>query len=127
MNSCNLVTILSILLLVMFVWMMFQRSKEDYIKTSSHTFKPLHQSYPYTSTGTTPRGMYNRMNYVSPGFYSGSGLKRQLRPGVYHKHHHPRNQWLLHNGKYHSISNLGDLYHNAANYDYIRRYSCCDQ
>jgi hypothetical protein len=122
MNSCNLVTILSVLLLVMFIWMIFQRSREGY---TYKTFKPLHRSYPYTSTGIVPRGSFNRMNYSSPGFYTGSGLIRELRPGIRYKHY-PRNKWLKHNGRFHHISNFGELRHNVANYDYIRRYSCCD-
>lgn len=127
MNSCNFVTILVIVLLVLFVFMLFETPKKEGYNTHVpvKTFKDPRYSYPHTTKhGMAPRGTYNRQHFVSPGFYSGSGLLKEVRPSLNYTHT-PRNTWINTGGYYDPVSNHGDIIHNAANYNYIRRYNCC--
>lgn len=75
--------------------------------------------YNYKYGGAWPPGMYSRLYYWSPGFYTGSGWSYYMRPGMGYKNW-PRNRWVRHTqaGKntYYYLTNRGDYTHNAANY-----------
>ena len=82
-------------------------------------------SFPYTQkqAGVWPPGMYSRLYYWSPGFYTGSGWQFQMRPGIGYKYW-PRNRWIRKasggaHGKnsYYYVTNADDYIHNAANYN----------
>ena len=75
--------------------------------------------YNYKYGGAWPPGMYSRLNYWSPGYYTGTGWSYYMRPGMgYDKW--PRNRWIRNtqNGKrsYYFLSNRDDLTHDSANY-----------
>lgn len=79
-------------------------------------------SYPYnTKSGKPlPPGMYSRLHYWSPGYYTGSGWSYYMRPGMGHKSW-PRNRWIRNtqDGKnaYYYLTNRGDYIHKGtANY-----------
>lgn len=78
-------------------------------------------SFPYNEKagGAWPPGMYSRLYYWSPGFYTGSGWSYYLRPGLKYKNY-PRNRWVRNtrDGKhsYYYLSNGGDYQHDAADY-----------
>lgn len=71
--------------------------------------------YQYAYSGAFPEDMYTRMRYWSPGFYTGTGWKYQLRPGMGFKYW-PRNRWVRktrvgNNDRYY-ISQRGDYTHD---------------
>jgi hypothetical protein len=73
-------------------------------------------SFPYNEKngGIWPPGMYNRLNYWSPGFYTGSGLSWTYRPGMGEKFW-PRNRWIRQpvNSSYYNITNGDDYIHKG--------------
>jgi hypothetical protein len=75
--------------------------------------------YNYKYTGAWPPDMYSRLNYWSPGFYTGSGLSYYMRPGIGYKYW-PRNRWIRHTtgGKntYYMLTNRDEYTHNEGNY-----------
>lgn len=74
--------------------------------------------YNYKNGGVWPPGMYNRLNYWSPGFYTGTGIMWGNRPGMGEKWW-PRNRWINHNtspNSYYNITNSDDWIHDAADY-----------
>lgn len=62
--------------------------------------------------------LFTRMNFVSPGYYTGSGLRYQKRPGTPTKLP-PRNSWSRKMSRYYALTNAGDWTHDAANYSTI--------
>lgn len=75
--------------------------------------------YNYKYGGAWPPGMYSRLNYWSPGFYTGSGYSYYLRPGIGFKYW-PRNRWIrqTQSGKntYYYLSNRDSYTHDQNNY-----------
>jgi len=75
--------------------------------------------YNYKYGGAWPPGMFSRLRFWSPGYYSGSGLRYAMRPGIGHKYW-PRNRWIRHtSGKknnYYYVTNRGNYIHDAGNY-----------
>ena len=71
--------------------------------------------YNYKYGGAWPPGMYSRLYYWSPGFYTGSGLSYYMRPGIGYKWW-PRNRWIRNQGSYYYVTNRSDYTHNAADY-----------
>ena len=80
--------------------------------------------YNYKYGGAWPPGLYSRLYYWSPGYYTGTGWRYYMRPGIGYKYW-PRNVWVRNTrgGKdsYYYLSNGGDYIHNAADYSYLRR------
>ncbi len=74
-------------------------------------------SFPYNNktSGAWPPGMYSRLYYWSPGFYTGSGWTHYMRPGMGQKYW-PRNVWMRNNGSYYFVKNRDDYKHDAADY-----------
>lgn len=96
--------------------------KLSYFPEANTKYWPkYYYSFPYTykNGGAWPPGMYSRLYFWSPGFYSGSGWQYYLRPGISYKYW-PRNRWIRNtkNGKnsYYYVTNRDDYTHNAANY-----------
>lgn len=64
-------------------------------------------------TGNFPYNMYNRLRNWSPGYYTGSGWRYGLRPGI-SNYYQPRNRWIRHTPfggegpSYYYITNLED-------------------
>jgi len=71
--------------------------------------------YNYKYGGAWPPGMYSRLYFWSPGFYSGTGWMYYMRPGMGYKYWQ-RNIWLKNNGSYYNVTNRGDYVHDAADY-----------
>jgi len=76
--------------------------------------------YNYKNGGAWPPGMFSRLNYWSPGFYTtGSGWSYYMRPGMGFKYW-PRNRWIRHtqagNNQYYYVTNAEDWTRNASNY-----------
>jgi len=71
--------------------------------------------YQYRNSGAFPEDMYTRLRFWSPGFYTGTGWKYQLRPGMGFKYW-PRNRWVRKtydgSNKYYYISQRGDYTHD---------------
>lgn len=100
----------------------------SYLPEANTRYWPkYYYSFPYTYKygGAWPPGMYSRLYFWSPGFYSGSGWQYYLRPGISYKYW-PRNRWIRHtkNGKnsYYYVTNRDDYTHNAANYKNLPIY-----
>ena len=94
----------------------------EYSSTQNTRYWPYYYySFPYNvkSGGVWPPGMYSRLNFWSPGFYTGSGWSYYMRPGIGEKYW-ARNRWVRNtrDGKntYYYLSNRGDYVHDAANY-----------
>lgn len=70
------------------------------------TFWPYYYySYHYPA-GVWPPGLYNRLYWWSPGFYTTSGWQWGLRPGTkYIKW--PYTSWMRNNNKYYYVNNQG--------------------
>lgn len=79
----------------------------------------------YRYGGAWPPGLYSRLRFWSPGYYTGSGWNYYLRPGLRYRYW-PRNRWVRHTkgGKhsYYYVSNKGDYKHGAANYSGLPLY-----
>ena len=99
-------------------------TKEDmsYFHAENTRYWPYYYySFPYNYKygGAWPPGMYSRLYYWSPGYYTGSGWSYYMRPGMGYKFW-PRNRWIRNtqNGKntYYYLSNRDDYIHDAANY-----------
>jgi len=80
-------------------------------------------SFPYNNKygGAWPPGMYSRLYYWSPGFYTGSGQSISMRPGIGYKYW-PSDRWIRNTrfgdkGNYYNVTNNDDGIHDAANYD----------
>lgn len=71
--------------------------------------------YNYKYGGAWPPGMYSRLYFWSPGFYTGTGWMYYMRPGMGYKYWQ-RNIWLRNNGNYYNVSNKSDYTHDAADY-----------
>jgi len=71
--------------------------------------------YNYKTQGAWPPGMFSRLRYWSPGYYTGSGWQFELRPGIEQKYWQ-RNRWIRSNGDYYLIRNGEDYVHDAADY-----------
>ncbi len=77
--------------------------------------------YNYKYGGAWPPGMYSRLYYWSPGFYSGSGWSINMRPGMGYKHW-PRDRWIRNTrvgdrGNYHYVTNNDDIIHSTLDYN----------
>lgn len=59
--------------------------------------------------------LFTRMRFISPGYYTGSGLRYQKRPGT-PDNLPPRNEWSRKMSRYYALTNAGDWTHDAANY-----------
>ena len=75
--------------------------------------------YNYKYGGAWPPGMYSRLNYRSPGFYSGTGLSTNLRPGMGYKYW-PRDRWVRNSqfgdDRYYNVTNNDLAIHGATQY-----------
>lgn len=75
--------------------------------------------YNYKYGGAWPPGLFSRLYYWSPGFYTGTGWSYHMRPGMGHKYW-PRHRWVRKsaNGSssYYFLTNAGNYVHDAANY-----------
>ncbi len=71
--------------------------------------------YNYKYGGAWPPGMYSRLYFWSPGFYTGSGWTHYMRPGMGYKSW-PRNVWMRNNGSYYNVTNRDSYSHQAADY-----------
>lgn len=75
--------------------------------------------YNYKYGGAWPPGMYSRLYYWAPGYYTGSGLSYHMRPGMGYKYW-PRNRWIRHtkggNQTYYYITNRDEYTHSESNY-----------
>jgi len=71
--------------------------------------------YNYKYGGAWPPGMYSRLYFWSPGFYTGSGWTYYMRPGMGYKYWQ-RNVWIRNNGSYYNVTNRDDYIHDAADY-----------
>lgn len=96
------------------------KEKFTYSFPANNRFWPqFYYSFPYNYKygGNFPPGMYSRLYFRSPGFYTGSGLTYNFRPGVgFNPAGWPRARWISNNGNYYYITNGGDYFHDAANY-----------
>nr|QBK86609.1 MAG: hypothetical protein LCMAC102_04040 [Marseillevirus LCMAC102] len=78
-------------------------------------------SFPYNSKsgGAWPPGLFSRLYFWSPGFYTGTGWSYYMRPGMGYKNW-PRHRWIRQtqngNHSYYYVTNRDDYPHNAANY-----------
>ncbi len=111
---------LVIVIIIVVIYCLNNNSKEKlkFFDTINTRYWPqYYYSFPYSYKygGTFPTGMYSRLKFWSPGFYSGSGLRYDLRPDLHIKYW-PRNRWINNNNSYYNIYNDGDYKHNAANY-----------
>lgn len=100
----------------------YKTEKLSYFPTANTRYWPYYYySFPYNYKygGAWPPGMFSRLYYWSPGFYTGSSWSHYLRPGMGFKYW-PRNRWIRHTsgGKdsYYYVKNRDDYIHNAANY-----------
>lgn len=110
-----------LLLATLFVLFYIFQSKTERFNQNDNA-QPLHFSQPYNYKygGTWPPDMYSKLKYWSPGFYNGSGLSLQFRPGM-EPTNYPRNRWinkttLGNSAPYYYVSNRADYSHNMANY-----------
>jgi hypothetical protein len=75
--------------------------------------------YNYKYGGAWPPGMYSRLNYRSPGFFSGTGLTINLRPGMGYKYW-PRDRWIRNSqfgdDRYYNVTNNDLNIHDSARY-----------
>jgi hypothetical protein len=75
--------------------------------------------YSYKYTGSWPPNMFSRLRFLSPGFYTGSGLSYAMRPGIGYKYW-PRNRWIRRTagGKinYYYVTNRGSYTHHQNSY-----------
>jgi len=71
--------------------------------------------YNYKYGGAWPPGMYSRLYFWSPGYYTGSGWTYYMRPGMGYKYWQ-RNVWIRNNGSYYNVTNRDDYKHDAADY-----------
>lgn len=99
-----------------------QRENMKYVPTQNTRYWPqYYYSFPYNYKygGAWPPGMYSRLNYWSPGFYTGTGWSYYMRPGMGYKRW-PRNRWIRNTtaGKstYYYLNNRDDTSHHAASY-----------
>ncbi len=106
-----------IALLALIIFLEFPKNKEKFSKTPPLTYS---QPYNYKYGGIWPPGMYSRLYYWSPGFYNGSGLSLQFRPGMENKTF-PRNRWINKTNMgdsvpYYHVTNRDEYSHDMANY-----------
>lgn len=82
-----------------------QGGSAAYVKNNEY-WPYQYYSYPYhfAHGGIWPRGMYSRLHYFSPGFYTTTGYSRDLRPGIQYPEW-PRARWVRHNGTRYFINN----------------------
>lgn len=119
MNSAILVIVVIVVVICIFA---MKRRKDNFtFPENNMTYWPqYYYSFPYNykNGGIWPPGMYNRLNFWSPGYYTGSGLSWENRPGMGEKWW-PRNRWINHaaSNSYYDLSNNGDWTHDAANYN----------
>lgn len=99
-----------------------QRENLDFAPTQNTRYWPqYYYSFPYNYKygGAWPPGMFSRLNFWSPGFYTGTGWSYYMRPGMGYKKW-PRNVWLRNTtaggSNYYYINNRDDTTHNAASY-----------
>lgn len=89
--------ILVILIVLVLIFIYRKNTKDNFVFPENNmTYWPqYYYSFPYNhkNGGIWPPGMYNRLNYWSPGFYTGSGLSWENRPGMGEKYW-PRNRWI---------------------------------
>jgi hypothetical protein len=109
-----LINILLIALVIFIVYKVFTPSRENMKAVT------LSQPYNFKYGGLWPPDMYSRLYYWSPGFYNGSGLSLQFRPGMENKNF-PRNRWIDKTNMgnsvpYYKVSNRDDYKHDMANY-----------
>lgn len=112
--------VIVLFILIILIILVIRRSKDNFMFPNNNMYWPqYYYSFPYNyeNGGIWPPGMYNRLNFWSPGFYSGSGLSWGSRPGAVNELW-PRNRWVNSppSGKYYNITNNGDWVHDAANY-----------
>ncbi len=82
--------------------------------------------YNYKYGGAWPPDMYSRLNYRSPGFYSGTGLTINLRPGMGYNYW-SRDNWIRNSQvgdkRYFNVTNNDLNIHSAGLYvDLPRRF-----
>lgn len=76
-------------------------------------------SFPYNSnTGIWPESMYTRLRGWSPGNYTGTGWRYEMRPGVGYRYF-SRNNWVRAGKDYMYLDNLDDLKHQAEDYNKV--------
>ncbi len=81
-------------------------------ENNTNMWPQYYASFPYNYKygGAWPPGMYSRTNYRSPGFYTGTGLSINLRPGMGYNYW-SRDNWIRN-------SQVGDKrYFNVTNND----------
>jgi len=102
----------------------FKPKKEDlsYFSAENVRYWPYYYySFPYNYEygGAWPPGMFSRLYFWSPGYYTGSGQQYFMRPGMGYKYW-PRNQWIRQtrdgDNSYYYLSNRQDYVKNAADY-----------
>lgn len=90
-------------------------------ENNTNMWPQFYSSFPYNYkySGAWPPGMYSRLNYNSPGFYSGTGLSTNLRPGMGYKYW-PRDRWIRNsqfgNDRYYNVTNNDIAIHSAGRY-----------
>ena len=94
-------------------------AKENLNMASNHAntryWPYYYYSFPYNNktSGAWPPGMYSRLYYWSPGFYTGTGWTHYMRPGMRQKYW-PRNVWMRNNNSYYFVENKN--VNDVANY-----------
>ncbi len=75
--------------------------------------------YNYKHGGAWPPGLFSRLYFWSPGFYTGTGWSYSLRPGLKYSNW-PRHRWIKQkksgSNYYYFITNNDDYTHGAADY-----------
>lgn len=112
-----------VFIIVIVILCLHKNNSESYTafsEANTRYWPYYYYSFPYTykNAGAWPPGMYSRLYYWSPGFYTGTGWQYSFRPGVGNKWW-PRNVWIRKqpsNPSYNYVTNGDDFTHNAANY-----------
>jgi hypothetical protein len=98
------------------------KEKMSYFHTENTRYWPYYYySFPYNYKygGAWPPGMYSRLYYWAPGYYTGTGWSYYMRPGMDYKFW-PRNRWIRHtkggNQTYYYVTNRDEYTHNEGNY-----------
>jgi len=100
------------------------RENLDYSHPENTRYWPYYfYSYPYNykDGGAWPPGMFSRLYFWSPGFYTGTGWSYYMRPGVnFNPAGWPRHRWIRNarGGKntYYYVTNRDDYLHSASDY-----------
>lgn len=122
-TELNVLFFFMALVVILFLMGCFSKKDMFTFPENNMTYWPqYYYSFPYNykNGGVWPPGMYNRLNYWSPGYYTGSGLVWENRPGMGEKWW-PRNRWIMHStsnspNNYYNITNNDHWTHDAASY-----------